>query len=58
MKVGITFSTFDLLHAGHIKMLEDAKTQFNRGVDLSLSQISRKYATDFLIKCENCDIIF
>ena len=27
MKVGITFSAFDLLHAGHIKMLEDAKRQ-------------------------------
>lgn len=27
MKIGITFSTFDLLHAGHIKMLEEAKTQ-------------------------------
>lgn len=27
MKVGITFSTFDLLHAGHIKMLEDAKSK-------------------------------
>jgi glycerol-3-phosphate cytidylyltransferase len=26
-KVGITFSTFDLLHAGHILMLEEAKTQ-------------------------------
>lgn len=25
MKVGITFSTFDLLHAGHIAMLRDAK---------------------------------
>jgi glycerol-3-phosphate cytidylyltransferase len=25
MKLGITFSTFDLLHAGHVKMLEDAK---------------------------------
>ena len=24
---GITFSAFDLLHAGHIKMLEDAKRQ-------------------------------
>jgi glycerol-3-phosphate cytidylyltransferase len=24
-KVGITFSAFDLLHAGHIKMLEEAK---------------------------------
>lgn len=27
MKVGITFSAFDLLHAGHIKMLEEAKGQ-------------------------------
>lgn len=26
-KIGITFSTFDLLHAGHIKMLEEAKRQ-------------------------------
>jgi len=26
-KIGITFSAFDLLHAGHIKMLEDAKRQ-------------------------------
>ena len=25
MKVGIVFSTFDLLHAGHIAMLRDAK---------------------------------
>ena len=27
MKVGITFSTFDLLHAGHIAMLRVAKEQ-------------------------------
>lgn len=27
MKIGITFSAFDLLHAGHIRMLEDAKKQ-------------------------------
>ena len=27
MKVGITFSTFDLLHAGHIQMLREAKEQ-------------------------------
>jgi glycerol-3-phosphate cytidylyltransferase len=27
LRVGITFSTFDLLHAGHIKMLEEAKRQ-------------------------------
>ena len=28
MKVGITFSTFDLFHAGHVK-LEDAKRECN-----------------------------
>ena len=27
MRVGITFSSFDLLHAGHVKMLEEAKIQ-------------------------------
>ncbi|MDQ1167134.1 adenylyltransferase/cytidyltransferase family protein [Flavobacterium sp. SORGH_AS_0622] len=27
MTIGITFSAFDLLHAGHIKMLEEAKRQ-------------------------------
>jgi glycerol-3-phosphate cytidylyltransferase len=26
MKYGITFSAFDLLHAGHVKMLEEAKS--------------------------------
>ena len=25
MKAGITFSTFDLFHAGHVKMLEEGK---------------------------------
>ncbi|WOC39781.1 adenylyltransferase/cytidyltransferase family protein [Polaribacter sp. HL-MS24] len=27
MKIGITFSAFDLFHAGHVKMLEEAKRQ-------------------------------
>ncbi|WP_308990382.1 adenylyltransferase/cytidyltransferase family protein [Mariniflexile litorale] len=27
MRIGITFSAFDLLHSGHIKMLEEAKIQ-------------------------------
>ena len=27
MKIGITFSSFDLFHAGHVKMLEDAKRE-------------------------------
>lgn len=25
-KIGITFSTFDLFHAGHVKMIEEAKS--------------------------------
>jgi glycerol-3-phosphate cytidylyltransferase len=29
MKTGITFSAFDLLHAGHIKMLEECKRNCN-----------------------------
>ena len=29
MKTGITFSAFDLLHAGHIKMLEQCKKNCN-----------------------------
>lgn len=27
MRVGITFSTFDLLHAGHVQMLREAKSK-------------------------------
>ena len=27
MRTGITFSSFDLLHAGHVQMLREAKTQ-------------------------------
>ena len=27
MKIGFTCSTFDLLHAGHVAMLQEAKTQ-------------------------------
>jgi len=27
MKIGITFSAFDLFHAGHVKMLEEGKKQ-------------------------------
>jgi glycerol-3-phosphate cytidylyltransferase len=27
MKVGVTFSCFDLFHAGHVAMLQEAKTQ-------------------------------
>ena len=27
MEIGITFNAFDLLHVGHIKMIEEAKCQ-------------------------------
>ena len=27
MKVGVSLSTFDLLHAGHVKMLEHVKRE-------------------------------
>ena len=27
MRIGFTCSTFDLLHAGHVQMLRDAKSQ-------------------------------
>ena len=42
MRIGFTCSTFDLLHAGHVQMLRDAKEQcdqlivglqFDRSVD-------------------------
>lgn len=45
MKVGITFSTFDLFHIGHIKMLEEAKKQCDYliiGLQIDPS-IDRKY---------------
>ena len=29
MRIGFTCSTFDLLHAGHVQMLRDAKEQFD-----------------------------
>jgi glycerol-3-phosphate cytidylyltransferase len=29
MKLEITFSTFDLLHAGHLEILDEAKRQFD-----------------------------
>ena len=33
MKIGITFSTFDLFHAGHVKMLEEEKSKCDYLID-------------------------
>ena len=30
MKIGITFSTFDLLHSGHVAMLREAREQCDK----------------------------
>ena len=49
MKVGITFSTFDLFHAGHVKMLEEAKRQCDYLiVGLQLDPTTILETTDFL----------
>jgi glycerol-3-phosphate cytidylyltransferase len=44
MKVGITFSCFDLFHAGHIKMLEEAKSQCDFLIVGFLEEITRDYS--------------
>ena len=56
MKVGIIFSTFDLLHAGHVKMLKESKRQCDHLI-LSLQlepsiDLSEKNApSQSIIKC-------
>ena len=40
MKIGITCSCFDLFHAGHVKMLEEAKTQCDYLIMLDLDFVS------------------
>lgn len=47
MKIGFTCSTFDLLHAGHIQMLREAKSQCDYlyvglQTDPSISRIEKK----------------
>ena len=42
MKVEITFSTFDLFHAGHVKILEEAKTHYLKGVK-NITYVASKY---------------
>ena len=55
MKVGITFSSFDLFHAGHIKMLEEAKTQCDYLIvglqlDPSLERINKNKPSQSIIE--------
>tara|TARA_Y100001937_G_scaffold94161_1_gene127656 strand:+ start:579 stop:992 length:414 start_codon:yes stop_codon:yes gene_type:complete len=53
--VGITFSTFDLLHSGHIAMLREAKTQCNYliaclQVDPSIDRPEKNKAVQSLVE--------
>ena len=46
MKVGITFSSFDLFHAGHVKMIEECKSNCDYLVVVGLQSdptIDRSY---------------
>ena len=55
MKTGITFSAFDLLHAGHIKMLEQAKENCDYlmvglQLDPSLNRPSKNKPTQSIVE--------
>ncbi len=55
MKTGITFSAFDLLHAGHVKMLEQAKENCDYLVvglqlDPSLNRPSKNKPTQSIVE--------
>ena len=55
MKVGITFSTFDLFHAGHIKMLEEAKSKcdyliIGLQLDPSISRPEKNQPTQTIVE--------
>lgn len=45
MRVGITFSTFDLFHAGHVKMIEEAKLQ---GIKLYYNKREHRFSSSAL----------
>ena len=55
MKVGITFSSFDLFHAGHVKMLEEAKTKCDYLIvglqlDPSIDRLEKNKPTQSIIE--------
>ena len=55
MKIGFTCSTFDLLHAGHVQMLRDAKSQCDYlicglQVDPSLDRLEKNAPIQTLVE--------
>jgi len=54
MKVGITFSTFDLFHAGHVKMLEEAKRHCDyckeKGIEIYYNSRDHRFSSTGLRK--------
>ena len=56
MKIGFTASAFDLLHCGHVSMLEEAKSNCDYlicglHVDPSLSRPSKNKPSQTLVEC-------
>ena len=60
-KIGVTFSAFDLCHAGHIRMLKDCKTQCDYLIvglqDDPSSEIDLKYRLETNEKPKNPPIM-
>jgi glycerol-3-phosphate cytidylyltransferase len=55
MKVGIAFSTFNLLHSGHMKILEEAKRLFDYLLglqsDLCIYRFDKNGSSQSIIHC-------
>ena len=43
MRIGFTCGAFDLLHAGHVVMLEEAKNNFEKVINLCAKNKNRNY---------------
>ena len=59
MKIGITFSAFDLLHAGHIKMLEESEQPLSGSALAQQLGVSRQIIVSdiALLRAANRDIM-